>query len=119
MLTAYGSAVRKWANTLPCDSATRKLAVCEMQAVRVSVCHTFTGPDGRVSKRCLYHHSIKNLTVRGLFDCGRACRAYPRCHSFNLRLISEKEMLCQLNDATGLKADDTKAKAGCDYFNSH
>ena len=68
---------------------------------------TFTGPDGRVSQRCLRDHGIKNLTVSGLLGCAKACRDDPRCYSFNLWQDGEKEQKCQLNDVSRLEADHT------------
>ncbi|XP_022103340.1 C-type lectin lectoxin-Enh6-like [Acanthaster planci] len=118
-VTVYGAPARGlWADDVACGSANRKQAACEMTVAAVQIYHTYTGPDGRVPQECLHHHDIKNVTVESLLTCGWACRADPRCRSFNLWLIT-KGKICQLNDITRLGADgaDFKATNNCFYFN--
>ncbi|XP_038069320.1 galactose-specific lectin nattectin-like [Patiria miniata] len=107
-----------WSDNAPCGSKNRKHAACEMTVSAMPAYHTFTGPDGRVPQRCLLHHDIKNLTAEGVLDCGWACRADPRCRSFNLWQSSKREKMCQLNDVIHLGADvtDYKATNNCYYF---
>ena len=101
---------------VPCDTNdNHKSVVCEMQAALVPVYHILTGPDGRISQQCLFHHDIKILTTNSVLACGWACRADPRCRSFNLW---QKTEMCQLNDVAHLEADsnDFKATDSCYYF---
>ncbi|XP_038072959.1 perlucin-like protein [Patiria miniata] len=106
----------RWVDNISC--LRERFAACEMLASSVPAYHTFTGPDGRVPQRCLLHHDIRNLTVEGVLACGWACRAEPRCRSFNLWQSSKREKMCQLNDVTGLVADDTifKITNDCYFF---
>ncbi|XP_038066767.1 C-type lectin domain family 3 member A-like [Patiria miniata] len=107
-----------WSDSVPCGSRNRKHAACEMTVSAMPAYHIFTGPDGRVSQRCLLNHDIKKLAAEGLLACGWACRADPRCRSFNLWQISKREKMCQLNDVTRFGADcnDFKAIDKCYYF---
>ncbi|XP_038069349.1 C-type lectin lectoxin-Lio3-like [Patiria miniata] len=117
-MTAYGGG-GSWADSVPCGSSNRKPAACEMTVSAMPAYHTFTGPDGRVPQQCLLHHDIKNRTEAGVLACGWACRADPRCRSFNLwQSNTEREKMCQLNDVTRLVAvlTDYKATNNCYYF---
>ncbi|XP_038066765.1 uncharacterized protein LOC119736828 [Patiria miniata] len=116
MTTHFGGGL--WSDDVPCGSSKRKHAACEMTVSAMPVYHTYTGPDGRVSQRCLLNHDIKKLAAEGLLACGWACRADPRCRSFNLWQISKREKMCQLNDVTRFGADcnDFKAIDKCYYF---
>ncbi|XP_022103323.1 perlucin-like protein [Acanthaster planci] len=108
----------KWSDDIPCSSKNNRSAACEMKTSTVPIYHTFTGTDGRVPQQCLHHHNIKNVPVESLLACGLACRATPRCRSFNLWQISKAERQCQLNQVTRLGADsyDFKATNNCFYF---
>ncbi|XP_022084952.1 C-type lectin lectoxin-Lio3-like [Acanthaster planci] len=88
-----------WKNDLPCSTTQeRRFAACEMTAAVVPTYHAAIDLDGRISP-CLLHHEIKNVTAEGVLACGWACRAEPRCRSFNLWQGREKD-LCQLNDVS-------------------
>ena len=105
---------------MPCVSdRSRRKAVCEMPASAVPCYQTLTGPDGRVSRRCLRDHTVKNLTVSGLLGCAEACRHDPRCYSFNLwQDDGGKEQTCQLNDVSRQEADrtDFRVTDNCYFF---
>ncbi|XP_038075390.1 perlucin-like protein [Patiria miniata] len=116
-ITVYNKG--RWRHDVPCDIINdRKSAACEMPVFAAPAYHTFSGPAGRVPQQCLLHHDIKNLTVKGVLACGWACRADPRCRSFNLWQNSKREKTCQLNDVTRLGADriDFAAVNDCYYF---
>ena len=67
-----------------------------------------TGPDGRISSRCLVGHVVKELPADGVVSCGKACRLEPRCVSFNLLDQGGRGGMktCQLNNVTSDAADE-------------
>ena len=97
------------------DCNKRMFAICEMQSV--SVYCVSPGADGRMTPQCLLGHEIKKLTVKGVSECGQACRAEPRCRSFNLWQGGPPK-ICQLNNVTRHAVSDRGfAKLGnCFYF---
>ena len=81
--------------------------VCEfpIQYSRPKFCLT-TEDDGSVSHKCLMHHAVTVLPVRGIIPCGKACLAEPRCRSFNVLKRGSNIGDCQLNYATRLEAGE-------------
>ena len=93
-----------------------RFVICEMPYLVPTYC-TSLGPDGRIARRCLHGHDIKNLTATGVSECGQACWAEPRCRSFNL-WQGGPGTTCQLNNATRNKVSPgTFYEQGrCTYF---
>ena len=99
--------------------------VCQRPAVApttppVSLYCLQADTNSRFASHCLTGHVIKELPIKGVVACGSACRDEPRCHSFNVRLGSSKEKICQLNDVTREDADkeDIQIDSSCFYFNN-
>ena len=103
-------------NLFSADCNELKFAMCETPSVPV-YCVSLGG-DGRVTSQCLQGHEIKNLTVKGVSECGQACWAEPRCRSFNL-WQGGRDQICQLNDAAYLEASIRSFinHGKCLYFN--
>ena len=103
----------KWQDTHFCTL--EKKVICEMSR-QVHVYSLTMGEDGRVQRQCLSGHEIKNVTVSGVIECGKACWAEPECHSFSLRQKGPLKV-CQLNDATILEAEsDVVYDSECSHF---
>ena len=95
----------------------KQFVVCEMPRHRVHVYCLTMAADGRVKPQCLHGYEIKNVTAKGVIECGDACWAEPRCRSFNLWQGGQHE-ICQLNNATLLESDedDVIYHDECNYF---
>ncbi len=103
-----------WKDRKPCSQ--RKSVLCKMPR-HIHIYSLTMTSDGRVKPQCLRGHEIKNMTVKGVVECGEACWAEPRCRSFNLGQRGPPK-ICQLNNATIIESDegDVVYDDQCNYF---
>ncbi|XP_038079230.1 echinoidin-like [Patiria miniata] len=99
----------------------RHFSACQLPAdtdTALSFCLQ-VGTEGRLaSPSCLVDHVVKELPVRGVVECGKACRSEPRCRSFNLLEEGPETMLCQLNNVARrqVEGEDSIPKLQNCYF---